>query len=256
MNYFATLKTLVKLSLLEFFREKVVWIFIFVAGALYGLSLVLGALSFSEKQRILSDFGWMSILVSNLGIVLFLGSSWLQREMTNQTCLMVLARPVSRVQFYFGKFLGIWILSFILQALMALSLWGLLQFDYSARAFFQIFVGTFLEVSLILSLSFFAATFLRSSLAFLFGFGLFLIGHWMQEIEFFGRKSNDVFFVTLGGALKWVTPNLFQMNWRNSYFLENGVPLEQIIWVTFHSTAWILFLAVSGIAIFRRRDLV
>ena len=256
MIFLKTLKTLVKLSLLEFVREKVVWIFIFVAVALYGLSLILGALSFSEKQRILSDFGWMTILVSNLGIVLFLGSSWLQKEMTHQTCLMVLARPVSREQFYLGKFLGIWSLSFILQALMALMLWALLHFEYSAAAFSQIFIGTFLEVSLILSLSFFAATFLRSSLAFLFGFGIFLIGHWMQEIEFFGRKAQNLFFVTLGGALKWVTPNLFQMNWRSIYFLENGVPFEQIIWVTFHAIAWILFLASAGNAIFRRRDLV
>ena len=256
MSFLKTLKTLAKLSLLEFIREKVVWIFIFVALALYGLSLVLGSMSFEEKQRILSDFGWMSILISNLGIVLFLGSSWLQKEMFHQTCLMVLARPVSRMQFYLGKFLGIWILSFVLQGLMALTLWALLQFGYSATSFFQVFLGTFLEVSLILSLSFFAATFLRSSLAFLFGLGIFLIGHWMQEIEFFGRKSNDLFYVTLGGTLKWFTPNLFQMNWRNIYFLENGVPFDQIIWVTFHATAWILFLTLSGSAIFGRRDLV
>lgn len=256
MIFLKTLKTLAKLSLLEFIRERVVWIFVFVAVALYGLSLILGSLSFSEKQRILGDFGWMTILISNLGIVLFLGSSWLQKEMTHQTCLMVLARPVSREQFYLGKFFGIWVLSFLLQALMAFTLWGLLHFAYSATAFFQIFLGTFIEVSLILSLSFFAATFLRNSLAFLFGFGIFLIGHWMQEIEFFGRKAQDLLFITLGSTLKWVTPNLFQMNWRSLYFLENGVPLEQIIWVTFHATAWILFLAAAGITIFRRKDLV
>ncbi len=251
-----SVKVIAKLSLLEFAREKVVWIFLFVAFALYGLSLVLGALSFDEKQRILAHFGWMAILVSNLGIVLFLASGWLTKELQSQTCLMVLARPLSRAQFYMGKLFGILSLSFVLQSFMAGTLYLLLDFSLPLKSYCQVFIGTFCEIVLILAVCFFSATFLRSWLSFLLGLGVFLSGHWMQEVEFFGKKIQNDFFVILAKSLKWTLPNLFQMNWRSIYFLEQGVPTEQVGWVLFHSASWFLLLCLAGVFIFKRRDLV
>ena len=92
------LYTLVRVSLLEFMREKIVWICMFIAVALIALSFLLGALSFQEKQRILAHFGWLAIQLSSLGISLFLGSYWLHNEMDRQTCLLILARPIARDQ--------------------------------------------------------------------------------------------------------------------------------------------------------------
>lgn len=250
------IKSLMRLSLLEFAREKIVWIFVFFAIAMYGMSLILGALSFDERQRIMAHFGWLAIQLANVGIVLFLGSSWLQKELDRQTCLLVLARPISRTQYFLGKFLGIWTFVFVLQFLMTLFLYALLRGKVPADHFLQVFWGTFLEVSLVLAVSFFAASFVRSNISFLLGFGVFLIGHWMQEIEFFGRKFSVQIYVVLAEILHWTVPQLFQMNWRAVYFIENGVPASQMIWVTFHALAWMLFLLSVGNYIFRRKDLV
>lgn len=251
-----TLLVLARVSLLEFMREKIVWICMFIAVALISLSFLLGALSFNEKQRILAHFGWLAIQLSSLGISLFLGSYWLHNEMDRQTCLLILARPVARDQFLLGKFLGVVSLSFLVQISLAFALWALLQFDYSLLHFMQIFLGTFLESTIICALCFFAATFLQPVIALLLGLAFFLIGHWTQEVEFFGRKVKNLFFMSLGQTFQWLSPNLYQMNWRSIHFIENGVPMGQMAWVVFHALGWILLSLCLAIYIFRRKDLV
>lgn len=250
------LLTLVRVSLLEFMREKIVWICLFIAVALIALSFLLGALSFQEKQRILAHFGWLAIQLSSLGISLFLGSYWLHNEMDRQTCLLILARPIARDQFLLGKFLGVISLSFIIQFSLAFALLALLQFDYNPIYFAQIFMGTFFESTIICALCFLAATFLQPVIALLFGVAFFLVGHWTQEVEFFGRKIKNAFFMSMGQTFQWLSPNLYQMNWRSVYFLENGVSSKQLVWVGFHSLGWILFALCLAIFIFRRKDLV
>jgi Cu-processing system permease protein len=247
---------LVKISVIEFLKEKIVWICIFSAACLIGLSLILGSLSFQEQQRIVAHFGWLAIHLSGLAISIFVGSNWLQKEMDQQTCLLVLARPVSRGQFVLGKFLGLWFLLFVVQFLLAIAVWGLVGVQFAFTKNLQVFFGTFAEATLILAICFCSASFLRPALAMLLGVGVFLIGHWMQEIEFFGRKIKEPAYIITAEIVHWISPNLFQMNWRSVYFLENGVSTAQLIWVSFHSMAWILFCLFLATFVFRRKDLV
>ncbi len=247
---------LVRISAIEFLKEKIVWICVFSAACLIGLSLILGALSFQEQQRIVAHFGWLAIHLSGLAISVFVGSSWLQKEMDNQTCLLVLARPVSRGQFVIGKFFGLWLLLFVVQLLLTIAVWGLVGVNFRFLSNLQVFFGTFAEATIILAVCFCSASFLRPALAMLLGVGFFLIGHWMQEIEFFGRKIKEPAYIITAEIVHWLCPNLFQMNWRSVYFLENGVSSAQIIWVGFHSAAWVLFCLFLAIFVFRRKDLV
>ena len=250
------LRALIRISFFEFIRDRMVWVCFFVAVALFGLSLILGSLSFQEQQRILAHFGWVAIQLSGLGIGLFLGANWLHKEMDRQTCLLVLARPISRSQLYLGKYLGILLLLILIQTLLAIALLFLLKFNLSPFYFFQVYVGTLIEVGLVFSLTFFAATFLSPALSFFFGVGIFLMGHWMQEIQFFGQKIKSGFYVSLAETVSWLCPNIFQMNWRSIYFLENGVPNEQMAWVLFHAFGWLMLSVSAGMLIFRRKDLV
>jgi ABC-type transport system involved in multi-copper enzyme maturation permease subunit len=251
-----TLKALVRLSFLEFLRDRIVWMGLFVAALLFLFSMVLGSLSFNEQQRILAHLGWSAIQLSTLVMSLILSANWLSKEMDRQTCLLVLARPVTRGQFLLGKYLPILCLTFLLQSILAFCLWMLLGFTFSGVNFAAVLYGTFLEVAMAFSVCFFLATFMRPTLSFFMGFSIFLIGHWIQEVEFFGHKYKIELYEKLATFVKWVMPNLFQYNWRSIYFLENGVSSGQILWCTLHAVGWILFLVLAAILIFRRKDLV
>jgi Cu-processing system permease protein len=251
-----TIRALVRMAFYEFARDRIVWMGFFVAVLLFAFSLVLGNLSFNEKQRILAHIGWAAIQLSTMVMCMIISSNWLHKEMDRQTCLLVLARPVTRAQFLLGKYIPILVLAFGLQFVLALGLWTLLEFSFSFQNMMLVLYGTYLEVALAFSVSFFMATFMRPTLSFFMGFGIFLMSHWAQEIEFFGRKFKIGLYENLARLVKWFTPNLFQFNWRTVYFLENGVSMNQVLWVTLHATGWLLFLVLTSILIFRRKDLV
>ena len=251
-----TFLALTKLSMREFLRDRIVWMGLFVAFLLFVVSLFLGALSFAEQQRILNHIGWSAIQISTLAMGLVLAANWLQKEIDRQTCLIVLVRPMSRDQFLLGKFLPIILLIGGLQIVLSFFLWALGGFILPALNILTVLWGTFLEVSTVLAITFCLSVFIRPSLSFMAGLGIFLIGHWSQEIEFFGNKTQSLFYVGISKIGQYFFPNLFQFNWRSFYFLEKGVSIEQIVWVTTHSFAWIALAIVLSLFIFRRKDLV
>jgi Cu-processing system permease protein len=250
------LRALVQLSFFEFIRDRIVWTAIFVAGLLFAISLLLGSLSFNEQQRILSHIGWSTIQLASLGLGLVIAANWLHKEMDRQTCLIVLSRPISRDQFLVGKFLPIALLIFLLQALLAGVLYFLLGFSFSLENYLKVFLGTFLEVLSVVAICFFIATLTRPSIAFLSGIAVFLIGHWSQEIQFFGEKIQSPIYILVAKIGKYFFPNLFQFNWRSTYFLEAGVSNQQVFWVLVHGCGWIILLISLAAFVFRRKDLV
>ncbi len=251
-----TLKALIRLSFFEFLREKVVWIALFIAFLLFAISFLLGALSFNEQQRILAHIGWSTIQLSTLGMGLLMSANWLHKEMDRQTCLIVLARPVTRDQFLVGKFLPIALLISVVQFVLALMLYALLEFSFPMENFFKVYFGTLNEVLVVLSITFFLATVTRPAIAFVAGISSFLIGNWSQEIEFFGEKTQNIVYIVVAKIGKYLFPNLFQFNWRSVYFLENGVSSGQVLWVMLHGWGWILLMIFLAIFVFRRKDLV
>lgn len=250
------LKALTLLSFFEFLRDRIVWIALFVAALLFALSILLGALSFNEQQRILAHIGWSAIQISTMGMGLLLSANWLHKEMDRQTCLIVLARPVTRDQFLIGKFLPILLLTFLFQSLLASILYILLGFSFPLAHYVTVFLGTFLEVSVVLAATFSLATYTRPAIAFVSGIAIFLIGHWSQEIEFFGKKIQSPLYILVSKIGQYGFPNLFQYNWRSVYFLENGIAGSQVGWVILHSFGWILLTLSVAAFVFRRKDLV
>lgn len=247
---------LAKNSFLEFLREKLVWISFFLAIFLFLFSLVLGTLSIDEQTRILAHFGLTAVYLSGLSLASFLGSFVINREVERQTCLIVLSRPVSRSQFLLGKFFGVALLIFLVMVLLAAPLQLMLAGAFPIWNFFEVWLGVFFEIMILLAVSFFAASLTRPSIAAFMTWVVFLTGHWVQEMQFFLNKTKEPFYLWFGKVFEYGLPNLFRMNWRSTYFLEQGVPSESLFWAAAHSTGWVLILLSFAVWIFNRRELV
>jgi ABC-type transport system involved in multi-copper enzyme maturation permease subunit len=249
-------QALVKNSFREFIREKFVLISLFVAIFLFGFSQILGALSFDEKIRILAHFGYLAIYLSGMGIAIFLGSYTMHKEMEKQTCLLVLSRPVSRTQFLLSKFVAILALVTLIDFVLLLFLKLLLGSAFAEAKMLLVFMGIWLEQSILLSLALLGSVTLRSSIAVLASIGVVLIGHWVEEVAFFAKRTQDPLFLVVSKVAKTILPNLYQMNWRSVYFLEKGVSDDQIAWVLLHALGWVCFSLSLACYSFRRKDLV
>ncbi|MGZ3772460.1 MAG: ABC transporter permease [Pseudobdellovibrionaceae bacterium] len=250
---------LAKTTLREMLREKVFFIVVLLAVTLFALSLVLGMLSLAEQKKILADFGFLAVHIAVLGTSLFSGSYMLSKEMEKQTCLLILSRPMSRNQFLLGKITGVLLLNTLLMVALATVLWILLgvgQDMNNGSSFAAICLSLWLEGAVILFFTVCFSLIVRSVLAFAAGFMIFLLGHWLGDMTFFAEKSKEVAFIQAAKFFHWVTPNLYRINWKSAYYLQQGIPLENIWWMLAHMTGWILLLNLVAQFLFRRKDIV
>ncbi|WP_374027994.1 ABC transporter permease [Bdellovibrio bacteriovorus] len=251
--------TLARTTLREMLRERVFMVAVLIAIALLGLSFLLGALSFAEQRKILTDFGFLAIQISGLGISLFSGAYLLAKEIEKQTCLLILSRPVSRAQFIVGKLLGVLALNSLLMGSLTILLWillGLWKEPQFLLSFLEIALSLWCESAVILCLVIFFSLVVRPVLALGAGFMVFLLGHWLGDLAFFAEKSREDLFVQAVKVLHWLTPNFYRMNWKSAYFLEKGIPTENILWMLAHMTGWALLAVLATNFFFRRKDIV
>lgn len=247
-------------TLREMLREKVFFVVIFLAAALLALSFLLGALSFAEQQKIMTDFGFFAIQIALLGVALFSGSYLIAKEIEKQTCLLILSRPVTRGQFILGKLFGVAALNTLLMGALGLLLCFLLGLWKSSGvmwwAFFEIIMSLWLESLVVLCLVVAMSMVVRPVLALGGGMIVFLLGHWLGDLAFFAQKSQQEVFISSVRVLHWVTPNFYKMNWKSAYFLDAGIPMQNFIWMLAHMTGWIVLLMLVAIYFFRRKDIV
>lgn len=255
----AKVLTLAKTTLREMLRERVFLVVVVIAVLLFALSFLLGALSLAEQRKILADFGFLGIQVAVLGVSLFSGSYLLAKEIEKQTCLLILSRPVSRDQFILGKILGVLALNVILVTslgiLLALLL-GLWNTPEQILSFIEICFSLWMESAVVLCLVIGLSLVVRPVLALSSGFVIFLLGHWLSDLAFFAEKSKEEFFVTAVKVLHWIVPNLYRLNWKSEYFLQNGIPGTQVLWMLGHLLGWFLIYLVFTNFFFRRKDIV
>lgn len=250
---------LAKTTLREMIREKIFMVVVLIALALIGLSFLLGALSFAEQEKILTDFGFLAIQIGSLGIALFSGSYLLAKEIEKQTCLLILSRPVSRDEFIVGKFLGVLLLNTMLSLGLAVFLWlllGLWTKNQLWLSFVQIWASLWFESAVILAFVICLSLVVRPVLALCAGIFIFLLGHWLGDLTFFAEKSKELVFINAVKVLHWVTPQFYRSNWKSFYFLENGIQTSSFWWMVLHLSGWLILLLLVTNFFFRRKDIV
>ncbi len=248
-----------KTTLREMLREKIFFVAIFIAVILFALSFLLGALSFDEQRKILADFGFLGIEFALLGISLFSGAYLLSKEIEKQTCLLILSRPVSRDQFILGKLFGVLSLNMLLGTTLGVLLWLLLGMwtqPGGTLTFIEICLSLLFESAVILALVIWISLVVRPVLALSSGFVIYLLGQWLPDLMFFAEKSKDALFINLAKGLHWLIPNLYRSNWKSGYFLEKGIPRENMIWMLGHMLGWFLIYILLTNFFFRRKDIV
>jgi Cu-processing system permease protein len=242
----------------EIIRDRILYGIVVFALLLIGLSLALGQLSFAEQARISADFGFTGIQMSASILAIFAGSTLVAREIEKQTVLTLLARPVSRTQFLGGKLLGLLLVVAAVISGLALVLAGLLvSLELPVGGpFFVALLGVGFEAMVLISLALFFGSFARPMMTVVFAVSFFLIGHWVQSLEFFVKKSESQAFRTVGGLISRIVPNLERFNWRSAPIYDVQVPAAEILASAGYCAGWTVFLVSLTAIIFRRRDFV
>lgn len=241
----------------EVLSSRILYSLLFFAILLIGFSVAIGELSFAEQERIMANTGFTSIHIVMVIISIFLGNALMTHEFERQTYMTVLTKSVSRGRFLIGKFLGLFtVLVFVVAGLMIVLGFVLVASELLKFSIWAIvFLGIVLEAMVLISLSLFFSVFLESLVAIPCVMGVFLIGHWLNEMDFFAKKSTSIMFRYFSDTIQYVIPNLERFNWRSFIYLETPPEAREIFGSVLHGVSWTLVIMALAVFIFQRRDL-
>lgn len=240
----------------ELIRDRILYGLLIFAVFLIGISLALGKLSYDEQTRISANFGFTAIHLSVMVMSIFVGCTLVSREIEKKTIFTILVRPITKVQFVTGKYIGL--LSVILTMILGLSL--VLSFVFwridmeMKTSFFVGIYGIFLESCILLALTIMFSCFTRPIMVVTFAIGFFLIGHWLDSLKHFSEASDSLSFYYIGQVILHIFPNLEWYNWRSTFVYSGVIPWEQVGLGSVAALVWGIIFVFSSTLVLERKD--
>ncbi|NET32722.1 MAG: ABC transporter permease [Cyanothece sp. SIO1E1] len=202
----------------EVIRDRVLYLIAIFAILLGLAALLLPEIAAGTEDKIILDLGLAGISLLSLGVVVFVGTGLVNKEIEKRTVLVLLAKPVNRLEFIVGKHLGLSAVIAVLVALMLAVYLGFLtayQIDYPLPSILLSALFTFLEMSLMVAVAILFGVFTSSLLAVLLTFSVYLMGHFTRDLVALGSlaESNTIKRITEG--LYLFLPDLSRLNLKN-----------------------------------------
>lgn len=241
----------------EAVRNKVLYVLLFFALVLISTGVLLSALSYVERDRILQDVGLASIRMFGVAMAIFLGVGLIHKEVDRRTIYTVLSKPVSRAEFLVGKYLGLLVTLWLQVLVMGAGFAAVsLLADAPLTAGHATAIGLAgVEVALMGAIATLFSSFSTPILSGLFSIGLYLVGHLTRDLRELGIASGSESTANITQWLYRVLPDLESLNL--SIQAVHGLPISaaEVGLALVYATAYIVGLLVLATLLFQRRDL-
>ncbi|MCD6231221.1 ABC transporter permease [Candidatus Aerophobetes bacterium] len=255
------MKTIVTISQNVFkkaLRSKIFGVILFFTLGLLLISRLLESLTFTAQTKLVKDIGLASISFFTVLISIFIGGESICGEIERKTIYIPLSKPVSRVNFILGEFLGV-IWANLLTLIISSSIFFLILFLGKHKFTLSIFEALFfifLEAGVVASIAVMFSSFTSSStISILLSFFVYVLGHLHSQLSFWGEEIKSIIGRGIIRIISWVLPNLEYFNIRKKVVEEIPVSSNYIGKVALYGLLYIFVMLIITCLIFNRREL-
>jgi ABC-type transport system involved in multi-copper enzyme maturation permease subunit len=242
----------------EAVRSKVLYSILFFAMLMLAFSAFLGEVSLHQNVRVIKDVGLFVLSLFGNLMAIFLGVSFVYKEIERKSIFNILSKPIRRWQYYLGKFLGI-LLTLVVQLglmfvlfLIVLSVWS----DGIDTNVFLAFVLTLFEVTLILTVALFFSSFSTPYLSGFLALGVFVIGKGAHLLLQLSREFENAALEAVMTVVDAVAPALYVFNLSTQVTYDLHIPMSYIWSAFLYGASYSAVVLLLGMTIFARRDFV
>lgn len=245
---------------LEVIRDRVLYLVALYALLMVAASALLPEVAAGAEDKIVLDLGLAGIHLMGLLVAVFVGTGLINKEIEKRTVLVLIAKPVSRLEFILGKHAGLSAVLAVLMALLAVIYLGVLvlqQIEYpSVVSLLLAVLFTFLEMLLLTAAAMLFGVFTSSLLATLLTFAVYLMGHLSQDIVALGQLSENPTLQQITNGLYLVLPDLERLNLRNEavYGLDLLPAPPELLGHAAYALLYVAILLTLTVIIFARRQ--
>jgi ABC-type transport system involved in multi-copper enzyme maturation permease subunit len=240
----------------ENLRDKILYNLLFFAVFLIGGAIALGDLSVMEHDKIISDIGLAAINLIGIIIAIFVGTGLVSKEIERRTIYTIMARPIHRVQFLLGKYLGLVVTLAVNVGIMLAVYLATLWFGQVPilSAVFQAVQLMLVEMLLITAVALMFSTFSTATLSAILTIGVYVVGHLTEDLKAIAEKSESGTIKGLMTVLYYIFPNLEMLNIKGQAASGVSVSIAFQSMVTVYGLLYATLLLVGACLIFHRRD--
>lgn len=202
----------------EVIRDRVLYLVAVYAVLLFAAAALLPDVAAGTQDKITLDLGLAGIHILALIVTVFVGTGLINKEIEKRTVLVLISKPVSRLEFIVGKHLGLSGVLAVLVAILTVIYFVVLllnQIEFTFVSILLAVVFTFLEMALLTAVALLFGVFTSSLLATLLTIAVYLMGHLSQDIVELGRLSENPGFQRVANSMYLILPDLERLNFRN-----------------------------------------
>jgi ABC-type transport system involved in multi-copper enzyme maturation permease subunit len=240
----------------ETIRDKILYNLVFFALLLMGSSVLLGTLTIGEQARIVKDLGLAAINLVAVIIAIFLGVGLVSREIERRTIYTILARPITRIQFVLGRYIGlagIVTVNIVIMFAMFLATIWLSGFPTHA-ALFQAVQLILVESLVVMAIALLFSTFSSATLSASLTIGLYIVGHLTSDLKVIAEKSASQVAKAVMTGLYYMCPNLEVLNIKGQAASGVSLAIETQVLATGYGVLYAGLLLLAACLIFQRRE--
>jgi ABC-type transport system involved in multi-copper enzyme maturation permease subunit len=240
----------------ETVRERVLYNLVFFALLMTLSGLLLRDLSIRQDEKIIKDLGLAAMDLFGTLIAMFLGVGLVSKEIERRSLYPLLAKPLSRSEFFAGKFAGLAFTLLVNTAVMALGVYLALLLAgrplplHLLRAVYPMYLGFLVVVALAL----FFSSVTSAALASVATVGLVIAGRF-ADVVLNTRQVLPAAPRWLIVGLYYALPNFGNFDFKSRVAYGDPVPAAVLAWATLYAALYASVVLGAGLALFRRRDL-
>ena len=249
---------LARLYVTESVRRQLHLITLFLAVLVLVLPNLFNVFGMTGFDRVTKDVALTLLSLYAVGMALFLGSTALPLDVERRTLHPLLARPISRMQYLLGKFLGylcVMSLSMLLLGLALVSALSTLGAHTDPRVLIPVGMSI-LEAGVLGAFCLFASTFASPALAGVMGAFLYLVAGLPQTfIDFFLSTGSTRIQGIFVRGFRLFTPHFDVLHLKDPIVHGEPVPGAYLAAAAAYGLAWMLLFLLLADWSFERRDL-
>ena len=240
----------------ETIRDRVLAVIVVFALIMIAAGLWLGSISLGEQGRMMTDFGLVAVTGFGLIVAVFVAAGLVRKEVEKRTVYVLFSKPVSRVAFISGKFVG-------LCGTMAVVLLGMGAFLFalvwvvSGRPSGMVLLAVFMiyvQLLAIMAVTIFFSTLGSAILASVLGICVFVAGQLSHNVLALTRLGKNPLTEALSWVVYVIVPNLSAVDVKAGAVGEQTLAWGQIgLWVVYLAAYVVVVLALAAL-IFRRKE--
>jgi ABC-type transport system involved in multi-copper enzyme maturation permease subunit len=227
---------------------------LFIVSSIATVNLTIG-----QFMRLTTDVGLSSIDFFGIILSIFLGISLVYKEIERKTVYTIVSKPIRRSSFLLGKYLGLIITVFVNTAIMLAVLYGVLVYISRQESnpylgIFQAWMLMMMEFMVITAVAVLFSTFSTPTLSAMFTLAVWMIGHLLSELRYWGLKSDNPAILLFVKIINFFMPQLELLNMRNRVTYHIAIGWDYVGWASAYAAMYTILVLLIASIIFSRRD--